>query len=294
MRFISGEVTRKFGKFVLKSKKNSPHIFFAMGVVGVVGSTVLACKSTLKLDKEIDQIREDVLGVRELASSKKNIEDYKESDYVKDLVYVYGKSSVKVIKMYAAPAIIGTASVALLAGSHVQLTRRNAALTATLTALAKTFDDYRARVREQLGEEKELDIHRAVRTEKIEGSKQVVKVANPYGMSDYARVFDRSNRHYENSIEINRNFLECQQNYLNHQLHSRGYVFLNEAYDQLGFEKTKAGQIVGWVWHSDSGDGYIDFGLFEAHAENFMKGLDPELYLDFNVDGPILDLIEEI
>lgn len=293
MKFIPNEITRKVGRLLLKSKKNSPHIYFAAGVVGIVGSTVLACRATLKLDKTVDEFRDEVLTVKELASSQVNIKNYREGDYVKDLAFVYSKGAYRLGKLYGVPAVLGGVSIVLITGSHVQLTRRNAALTATLTALAKTFDDYRLRVREEIGEERELEIHRAIRTEKVEGSKALVKVTDPAGWSDYMREFNESNIHYEKTAEFNRIFLECQQRYLNHKLQARGHVFLNEVYEAIGFEPTKAGQLVGWVWKNKDGDNYIDFGLYEAHAHEFVMGVEPALCIDFNVDGVILDLIEE-
>lgn len=293
MRFVSNEITRKVGRLILKSKKNSPHIFLVAGVAGVVGSTVLACRSTLKLDKTLDEFHNEIIGVKEMASSPVNAKEYKEGDYVKDLVFVYSKGVYRLGKLYAVPVVLGGASIALITGSHVQLTRRNAALTATLTALAKSFDEYRLRVKEEIGEERELEIHRAIESKKVEGSKQLVKVTNPDAWSDYMRIFDPSNIHYEKTAEFNRMFLECQQRYLNHQLQARGHVFLNDVYEALGFEHTKAGQLVGWVWKNQEGDGHIDFGLYEAHAHEFIVGVEPAVCLDFNVDGVILDLIEE-
>ncbi len=53
-------MTRSIGRTVLTAKKNSPHIFFVGGVVGVVGSAVLACRATLKLEEKLDEIKNDV------------------------------------------------------------------------------------------------------------------------------------------------------------------------------------------------------------------------------------------
>lgn len=76
---------------------------------------------------------------------------------------------------------------------------------------------------------------------------------------------------------------------LNQRLALKGHVFLNEVYDKLGIERTPEGQIVGWVY--DKGSGYIDFGLDSPESDTFMSGKERSVWLDFNVDGPILDLI---
>ena len=93
-------------------------------------------------------------------------------------------------------------------------------------------------------------------------------------------------------------YLRHQQNYANELLRSRGYVFLNDVYDMLGIRRTKAGQIVGWVYDEKNPniDNYIDFGIYNVHyegARDFVNGFECSILLDFNVDGPIIDLINK-
>ena len=64
----------------------------------------------------------------------------------------------------------------------------------------------------------------------------------------------------------------------------------------LGIERTKAGQIVGWVYDEDNplGDNYVDFGIYDINREksrDFVNGYERVILLDFNVDGNILDRI---
>jgi hypothetical protein len=106
----------------------------------------------------------------------------------------------------------------------------------------------------------------------------------------YRVLFDEHNRRFKKSAELNRNFIQIQQNYANHLLSARGHVFLNEVLDNLGFEPTPAGQVVGWILGGE-GDDHIDFGLFEEESEEFMFGNEPRIWLDFNVDGVIYDKI---
>ena len=81
----------------------------------------------------------------------------------------------------------------------------------------------------------------------------------------------------------------------NDLLISRGHVFLNEVYDALGFERTEAGNVVGWVLNKD-GDNYIDFGIYDITSPGgrlFVNGQEPSILLDFNVDGYILNTLNE-
>ena len=97
-------------------------------------------------------------------------------------------------------------------------------------------------------------------------------------------------------------FLRRQQDYANEVLKSRGHLFLNEVYDMLGIPRTKAGQVVGWIYNEDNpnGDNYVDFGIYDlsnlsdSQKERkmaFVNGQEYSILLDFNVDGPIYDLI---
>lgn len=293
MKFVPKKVTRTVGRQILKTKKNSPHIFFIGGIVGVVGGTVLACRATLQAGDVLDEVNHDIDQVKQMGENRvESDDDYDESQYYRDLGYVYAKGAVKLGRLYALPAAVMVVSVGSLTGSHVQLVRRNTALTAALTSISAAYEKYRDRVREELGEEKELDIYYDARREAVEhtdGAKEVVKIANG-AHSEYARVFDEFNANWKRDAEYNRIFLTAQQNYLNQRLEARGHVFLNEVYDCLGMDHSTPGAVVGWVWDGD-GDNYIDFGIYEAHNEDFVAGREQSIWLDFNVDGVIYDKI---
>lgn len=290
MTIIPTSITRSIGRKILTTKMNSPHIFFAGGIVGVVGSTVLACRATLKLEKTVDGVEKDLLIVKE--GFEQNI--LTEKEYHKHLIHIYAKSAVKVGKLYGPSIIVGGVSIAALTGSHIQLTRRNTALTFTLAAVSKAYNEYRIRVQEEIGEKRELDIYRGLGddTVEIEGHKKKVQVTDPNAWSIYARVFDEYNTNWVKDPEYNRTFLQCQQNYYNQKLKVRGHVFLNEIYDALGMERSRAGAVVGWITDGN-GDGYIDFGLFEASSSRFMNNYERSIILDFNVDGVVYDKIKE-
>ena len=71
-----------------------------------------------------------------------------------------------------------------------------------------------------------------------------------------------------------------------------------DVYDMLGIPRTKAGQIVGWLYRPEDpnykGDNHVDFGIYDYTKEinrDFVNGYERTILLDFNVDGPIYDLI---
>lgn len=282
---IPNKATQVIGRQLLKVQKNSPHILFAAGVAGIVGTVVLASKATLKLNDVLDDAEQEINDVKTDLKHRKG-------QYQKDLTYVYSKNALAILKLYAPAVGLGTLSIGALTGSHIQLTKRNTAITAAYAAVSTAYDNYRDRVRKELGEENELDIYHAINVQKvmIDNKSQEIVQADPNIWSPYARIFDEGSIQYTKNAELNKLFILAQQNYLNDLLHARGHVFLNEAYDALGLERSSAGAVVGWAL-DQSGDNYIDFGLYRPSSARFVNGLERNIILDFNVDGVIFDKI---
>lgn len=280
---IATSVTRLLGRQKLRLHRNSPHIMFGLGLAGSVASTVLACRATLKTEKMFDYMKDDL----DLART---------SEDRRDVAYAYFRNITTFTKAYAPSLVVGGVSVALLTGSHVQLTRRNTSLTVAYAGLHRAYSEYRERVRAEVGEEKELDLYRGITLEedKENGRKSLPKrkVIDPNKLSMYAVIFDESNPNWRPNGEFNRMFIQCQQNYFNQRLSVYGHVFLNEVYEALGMQKTRPGQVVGWLYNGD-GDNFIDFGIFEAHNADFVNHHEPSIILDFNVDGPILNHLDD-
>ena len=73
--------------------------------------------------------------------------------------------------------------------------------------------------------------------------------------------------YYEKDPEYNLMFLRQQERYATEKLRANGTLFLNEVYDMLDIPRTRAGQVVGWVYDEDNpiGDNYVDFGIYNVH-----------------------------
>jgi hypothetical protein len=284
-RLIPAVITSKAARQILLVQKHSPRILFVAGIAGAVTSTVLACRATLKVSDVIEETSTTIDGIKN---------DLRQTDsYYSDMAWVYGKSALDITRLYAPALVLGSLSIGALTGSHVTLSHRNAGITAAYAAVSKAYDEYRDRVKVAIGVDKERDIYHAVSVQNIvddNGKKHQLTVADPSRWSPYARFFDAASPRWVKNAEINRIFLQAQQNYANDLLRSRHHVFLNEVYEMLGLDHSQAGQVVGWVM-GHGGDNYIDFGMFEASNADFLAGWEKNILLDFNVDGVILDLI---
>jgi len=295
MTFLSEAISRGVGRQSLKLQEHAPKLLFGGGVVGMIGSTVLACRSTLRLEEVLDEIKFDLNTAD--AIREQHSEEYSESDLQHDKAIIYVRSGAKLAKLYAPAAAVGVVSIAALTKSHTLLQDRNAALIAAYAALDKGFREYRARVVEKFGEEQD-DQFRYGHEVVVEGDSKTKKKPRTRanvddGPSIYARFFDEYSEMWSKEPEYNRLFLNCEQNWANDMLRVRGHLFLNEVYRRLGLPHTTAGSVVGWRMAGD-GDSYVDFGIFtrDGGIRDFVNGREGSILLDFNVDGVIYDKIE--
>jgi len=292
MNLIPAAIARGVARSGLLTQKNSPAILFGVGVVGMVGSTVLACRATLKVDEVIEETK----GNLEKIKSYENPEKYSEMDRKKDITTAYTKGVFNVAKLYGPAILLGGASIFCLTKSHTILSARNAALTAAYAAVDEAFKKYRGRVVDKYGVEEDLRLrHDSEPVEIINEKGNITHSTRVTGdPTMYARFFDQLSTEWSRDPEYNLVYLKHQQSYFNHMLRARGHVFLNEVYDALGIERSKEGAVVGWVMNGgEDSDNHVDFGLYEDNpkARDFINGREGSILLDFNVDGTILDKI---
>jgi len=286
-------ITRSFGRSTLVVKKFSPEILTVVGVVGVIAAAVVASKATLRLEPVVDKLTESVdLAKRNKAESLEGA--YSDKEYVRDMGAAYTRAVLDLSKLYGPAVTLGLTSITCIVGAHGIMRKRNVALVAAYKAVEQSFAEYRKRVTEDYGQEKDLEYRVGVRKEEEvdekSGKKVSKKVIDPNGISVYARFFDEFNVNWEKEAEYNLFFLRSQQNYANDLLKARGHIFLNEVYDMVGIERSGSGAVVGWVLSKD-GDNFVDFGIYDFNNTNFVNGNESVILLDFNVDGLVYDKI---
>lgn len=294
---IPATVAGKLSKPMLRLRKVSPQLMFGAGVVGVLGAGVLACRATLKIDEVLEQATDRELKIQKLTHDE--VDGYEHDKYDRHMAHAKAKLILDMAKLYAPAVGVATISVALLTGSHVVLNRRNAAGAAAYATLDQAYKQFQQRVEDKYGPE-EADklrqgvsvVEETVATES--GKNKTVKHDRAAGFSPYAQLFTEGNVNWRPEGHNNWFFLNSQERYWNDHLQTHGYVFLNDVYKSLGLEPTRAGQVVGWVAGETKGDGYISFGINDnersERVRDFMTGAEESVWLDFNVDGMVLDL----
>ena len=303
---IISKANRLLSSTKYQVKKYSPEIWMVAGIAGTIVGTVLACKATTKVSEIIEEKNKNVEDVHTCLEEKPN--EYTEEDSKKDLTIIYAQTGVKLFKLYAPAIGVMALSFASIIAGHKVLKKRNVAIAAAYAAIDKGFKQYRKNVIKEFGEGVDQQMRFGLKAKEIKKKDKDGKTvketeyyidpdANPLdNISEYARFFDASSENFAKDPEYNMMFLRRQQDYANEMLKSRGHLFLNEVYDLLDIPRSKAGQVVGWVYDKNGntkGDNYVDFGLYrnDQATRRFVNGLEYNILLDFNVDGVIYDLI---
>lgn len=312
---LTTAATRAFHKVGFGLKKHSPEILVVTGVVGTVASAVMACKASTKVNFILEDTKTKV-DIVHAGAEKGEVQGYLENgevgmipysveDSKKDLFIVYRQTAAKFIKLYGPSVLLGVTSIACILAGHNITRKRNAALVAAYTAVDTSFKQYRDRVVERLGEKMDKELLYNIKATEVEETitdengnettvTKVVETADPAAaMGPYTFCFDETASCWVRDAERNKFFLMRQQDYANERLKTNGHLFLNEVLDMVGINRTEAGQIVGWVYDEKNGigDNRVDFGIFNIHSEasrNFVNGLEKSIWLNFNVDGPII------
>ena len=312
------------GKVVFTAKKHSPEILVFGGIVGTIGSTVMACKASTNVGAVIEGHKTDIADlkeVKELAVAEAvdpesgAVVTYSDKEYYQDLAITYAQTGYELVKLYGPSFACGVISIGSILTGHKILKNRYIGALAAYATLDQSFKRYRGNVVERFGEETDEELRFGIQTKQIEQTvvnekgksktvKKNVKVipGTITEISEYARVFKKGNPHWEKNKDYNLLFLSAQQRYAKDRLIARQGepVYLNEIYDDCGFERSKAGQVVGWRYSAEclENDNYIDFRIQEVYLET----VNPEtgeieyeeaFLIDPNVDGIVWEDLED-
>ena len=287
-------LTHAMGAAKLALKAHAPTIMVVGGVASMAAGTVVACKQTLKLDSVLEKHASTLERVEETRTLK--LESYSNNDARNDRYKVYFRASVDLAKLYAVPTVLFSGGCALVFGGHRLLLQRNATLALAYTGLKKSFDAYRQRVVEAFGPEADQGMLNGFQKEVIdETNGEVINVRDweESSRDPYNRVFGQGETlAWKPDLSENRMFLDAQRGYAQELLNRRGYLYLSEVYEALGFDESDVSRVVGWKIRRNP-DGskdfpHVDFGLDTPMADDWKYNREKAIYLDFNCQGLIV------
>lgn len=243
--------------------KHSPEILTGIGIAGMVTSTVLAVKATPKALSLIEEERE----CREI-DIKNGIEEGVLP------VDISPKDMVKLCwKCYIPAAITGVVSAACIIGASAVNNKRNAVLATAYTLSETALTEYREKVVEQIGEEKEREVRDSIARDKV--AKHPVSPNEVIFTGKGKTLFYETlfGRYFEFDIDK----LKKIENELNRRMRSEMHISLNEFYYEVGLDEVEAGHDIGW----DIDNGYIEIEFSPTMLEKPINGYETCIAISF-------------
>lgn len=202
--------------------KHTPEILIGTGLAGMLASTVMAVKATPKAQMLLEEERE---------FREKN----DEPELTKfDVFKICWKPYV--------PAALGyCASAALILGAHSIDIKRSTMIAGAYKMSEFAFAEYKNKVKEVIGEEKEREIHGRIAQSRVDQNS--VPAASVIIGTGGSLCYDMiSGRYFRSDMDK----IQRIENMLNKRLINEGMVSLNEFYSELGIDCIEAGNIQGW------------------------------------------------
>lgn len=268
-------ITRALGMGVLFVKKHA-------SLLELIGGDALITLGAIQLIKDSDKIAQ--------AKDLKNQTDATKED----IATAYIKSTWKGVGLIAG-------GIALGGISHATIADQLKVASASLAATSLSYDNYRKRVIEDQGEEKDYEYltgNGVVKTvEMKEDGTTIEKTIPIHSIDDQAKreyiphsfMFDETNPNWTKDPIANRNFLESVERWVNQRLETYGCITENAIRDAVGANLTKAGQWSGAIYKEKDGTtNHIDFGIGKdtVEAQNFRDGKEPSFLVEIRLaDG---------
>lgn len=300
---LKTNMLRAFNNAKYKVKAKSPEILLVTGIVATVGAVGTAIYATVKAKEVLDEDEFD------------EVDDVVEDEFDEFDDVVEEKKGIDIkkvgrIALYYAPtvALTGVAIASNIGGYKIQK-KHIAALGGTLVTTLGILNNYRDRVREEVGEDREKELFDGHCSKEVieydENGNVVTKASIENRSDDYFHMWfgptkknGEKNPFWTDNLEQNISFLFATQRTLSDMLVVKGHIVLNDIYEALGEDPDyTSGMVIGWryIKENENGDNIIDFGVKYDEANDIypVVGENGEILLTFNFDGVIQeDLIE--
>lgn len=199
---------------VKQAKIHSPEILTALGVTGLFTTSYLTAKAAVEVARDEDADPH--------ASNKEKVQRY--------------------WKLYVPAGISGVLTVGCIIGSSHASGRRTAAAVTAFSVTEKAFSEYKEKVVEQIGKNKEQKIRdEIVETKVIQNPPRQDVVIAGTGHILCCEMY--TGRYFRSDMEA----LRKAQNDINSKIVHEVYVSVEEFYDLIGLDYTSVSNKLGWT-----------------------------------------------
>lgn len=214
----------KIAKGISKAiSDNSPSILTSVAVAGVLSTAIFVAKATMKATRNYVE----------------NEDKYDEIDNRRDLYIEVVKDNWK----YYVPSLaIGTATVACVIGANSISSRRNAALISVYSLTETAFKEYKAKVVETIGQNKEQKVREEIAKDHLLNAPMYNAEVLITGSGEQLCYDSFTGRYFKSDIET----IRKAQNDINARVLNDMYASHNDFYHLINLPGTKYGEEVGW------------------------------------------------
>jgi hypothetical protein len=234
MKFTN-DIQRKVQEF---ASENATTLLTAGGVVGVVGTGVLAWRGGYKYHQIIAEAQQEkmvaVANTRD--EGVEHIDEHFEASRLSKTEKV-----VKAVPDAAPPVVLGGFTIAMIVMSHRMSAQKAAALAAAYGLSRQQFEEYKAKVAEKLTGPKQEQVNAELAQERANRAPGADKIVIVDGND--VLCFDQvTGRYFKSSMEkINKAVNRTNEEALNSE-----YASLNFFYEELGLPPTSMGDEIGF------------------------------------------------
>jgi hypothetical protein len=215
-------------KFLIN--ENSTTILTGVGIAGTITTAYLSGRASFKAARLLEEERYE-------AEAKED--DNGHAGAIVDLTLW---SKVKIVwRLYIPPFLMGTTTVISIIAANKIASKKIAALAIASGISDRALKEYKEKVIERFGENKDRDIRDAVAQDRVENShlsREVLAV----GTGEVLCYDMHTGRYFSSTVED----IKRAENKINHELLNHAYASLSEFYDEIGLPPTSYSDNVGW------------------------------------------------
>lgn len=221
------------GKLVHIVEDNSTTILTGIGVAGTVTTAVLAGKASFKAALIIDQDQDRITSELPHQPGANGAEAAK----------LPLSEKVRLVWPQFIPAVgVGSLTVAAIIFANRLSAKETAAMAAAYTMSDKTFQEYKEKVQEKLGQKKETEIRDEVAQDRINRNPPDARTIIITGGGDVLCYDVVTDRYFNSTVEN----IKKAENSVNGEIANHDAVPLSRFYDSIGLRPTPYTEEVGW------------------------------------------------
>ena len=253
-------LVKKIGGILYKNRSNIEFVA-GMGMV-VTGTGMIMAKA-----EEATEVKRNMQGYIQAINEADEMDSWdSENTRAHACIDMAKQTAVGYVKCYGPGLAVETAGLVLIGVSKATDRKEIAVTSAALASTTMEFMNYRKRVQEELGDEKDEEFllgkpDTIIETDIQTGEEKVIANKSKY-RPDHSIMFDEQNPNWDKRGFSNLEFLEDHERWLNQRLELEGYITENEIRKDIDADPDPKAEGYGITLLDENGNrNYISFGI---------------------------------